>query len=124
MRPLCFAVVGVLNTLIDVAIFTVLVAHAVPPVLANTVSYTSGIATSFTLNGRLTFGLGWRELASMRRFAAFCGTALVSLAAADIVIALLAPSLGPLAAKLVSLGASFAVNYRLGGRYAFAQPAA
>ena len=124
LRPLCFAGVGVLNTLIDVTLFTLLVAHAVHPVLANTVSYSSGIVTSFTLNGRLTFGLRWRELASLRRFAAFCATAMVSLAASNLVVALLAGPIGPVPAKLVSLIASFGLNYSLGGRFAFASDAA
>lgn len=113
-----FALVGVVNTGVDFAIFMLLVyALGVPAWLAQTVSYAGGVANSFWLNRRWTFrasgsGSHWREAL---RFAAVNGA---SFAAATAVLIGLHEGLdwSPAAAKAASIVFSMAVNYA-GSRY-------
>ncbi len=113
-----FALVGVVNTGVDFAIFVLLVyALGVPAWLAQIVSYSGGVANSFWLNRRWTFraagsGSHWQEAL---RFAAVNGA---SFAAATAVLLGLHQGLAwsPAAAKAVSVFFAMIVNY-LGSRY-------
>jgi len=113
-----FALVGIVNTGVDFAIFVLLVyALGVPAWLAQIVSYGGGVANSFWLNRRWTFraagsGSHWQEAL---RFAAVNGA---SFAAATAVLLGLHEGLAwsPLAAKVVSVFFATAVNYA-GSRY-------
>jgi putative flippase GtrA len=59
---LAFAGVSIATTLIDFALFNVLVfGDLVSPVVANTISYGAGIVASYSLNKRLTFAGGGRD---------------------------------------------------------------
>lgn len=115
-RPLSFAAIGALNTALDVALFAALVDRGLPPATANLVSYSSGIGSSYLLNGRITFQLGWRELASARRAATFAAINLVGLAIGTAVVALLAGAIGAVPAKLASLAATFIWNFSMSSR--------
>lgn len=119
-RPLSFAAIGAINTGLDLALFGLLIGSGLSPASSNLVSYSAGIGSSYLLNGRITFGLGWRELASRRRMMAFTAINLVGLAIGTAVVALLAGPIGALAAKLVSLIASFAWNFTMSSRAAMA----
>lgn len=113
-----FALVGVVNTGVDFAIFMLLVyALGVPAWLAQIASYAGGVANSFWLNRRWTFraagsGSHWREA---MRFAAVNGA---SFLAATAVLIGLHQGFGwsPAAAKAASIAFSMAVNYA-GSRY-------
>jgi putative flippase GtrA len=50
-----FGIVGVANTLVDVVVYTVLVAVGLPILVANLISTSAGMALSFTLNRSFTF---------------------------------------------------------------------
>lgn len=109
-----FAGVGVLNTLVDLAVFAALVTLlAVPPLMANVVSYGAGALNSYLMNGRVTFRARGVRLASWRRAARFAavnlGCLLVSLAA----LAALSSFMPVLAAKLGSVIATFTCGYVL-----------
>ena len=115
-----FAAVGVLNTGIDFALFTVLV-HAAgwAPVPANIVSYGTGIANSFVLNKFWTF----RDTTPLARsgvpFARFLVINLSSLALSTGVVALLVPVMPAVWAKVVSIGVVFVWNFTLTRRFVF-----
>lgn len=119
-RPLSFAAIGAVNTGLDLVLFGLLIAAGLTAAGANLVSYSAGIGSSYLLNGRITFGLGWRELASRRRAAAFTAINLIGLAIGTAVVALLAGPIGALPAKLVSLIATFAWNFTMSSRAAMA----
>ncbi|MCW2791853.1 MAG: GtrA family protein [Nocardioides sp.] len=103
-----FAAVGVLNTAIDVAVFTVL--HGQLGItLANLVSTSTGMAFSFTVNGIFVFDgarLGWRQAV---RFVATTGTTMWLLQPVLIHLLLFA---GPApVAKLLATGLTVVVNF-------------
>jgi putative flippase GtrA len=61
-QVLAFAAVSVATTVLDFALFNLLVfGDLLSPVVANTVSYGSGIVASYVLNKRLTFAGGGRD---------------------------------------------------------------
>lgn len=55
-KKIAFLCIGVLNTLVDISIYTALVANGWLPIFfANIISTSAGIACSYTLNRRFTF---------------------------------------------------------------------
>ncbi|MFC3127050.1 GtrA family protein [Pseudoroseomonas globiformis] len=109
-----FAGVGVLNTLIDLAVFTLLLTLAqVPPLAANTVSYAAGALNSYLMNGRVTFRARGVRLASWRRASRFAAVNLACLLVSLASLALLSHLMPVLAAKLGSVLATFAFGFVL-----------
>jgi putative flippase GtrA len=112
-----FALIGLLNTGVDFAVFMALVyALGVPSMWAQAVSYGCGITNSYWWNRKWTFRaegkVNWRELL---RFVVLNG---LSFAAATAVLLGLQHGLGwaPATAKAASILMSLAVNYA-GSRY-------
>ena len=113
MRFLRFAAVGVLNSSVDFAIYIVLtLVLNTAPLLANIISYSCGVATSFVGNRRVTFrgdedpiGAPWL------RFAAFYGANLAGLLIASALVLLLEPWVGPIAAKALSIPPTMIFNF-------------
>lgn len=57
-----FGAVSVATTILDFALFNLMILNSgVPVVVANTLSYSAGIAASYLLNKRFTFGGGGRD---------------------------------------------------------------
>lgn len=57
-----FGAVSIATTILDFALFNLMILNSgVPVVAANTFSYSAGIAASYLLNKRFTFGGGGRE---------------------------------------------------------------
>ncbi|MEK0316891.1 GtrA family protein [Cohnella sp. 56] len=107
-----FAAIGVLNTGIDIAIFALLVyALSWPSLLAQCVSYFLAFLNSYWWNRRWTFGM--RERGSARELLKFGAVNAASFLCATGVLLAAEQGVGltPIAAKLVSVAASLAVNY-------------
>jgi len=119
MRAIKFGVVGIANTALDLALFSALTFGAhLPPLLANVVSYASGIALSFWVNRSWTFrDRTLREPTG--QLAIFVTGNLAGLAISTGVVALLLKYIGPMPAKLVSVGASFLWNFGFSNRVVF-----
>lgn len=107
-----FALVGVLNTGVDFAVFAVLaLALRVPVPGAHALAYGAGVLNSYVWNRFWTFRAAGRpHAAEWWRFAAVQA---VSFGCATAVLLLLAQGGGwhPVAAKAVSIAASLALNY-------------
>ncbi|MGZ4454922.1 MAG: GtrA family protein [Nocardioides sp.] len=99
---------GVLNTLVDLTLFTLLHAR-LGVVAANLVSTSAGMTCSFVLNGRFTFGRTRLTLAQAARFTA--STGLVLWVVQPLLILAAAPTLGILPAKLGANGACVLLTY-------------
>ena len=111
MRALKFGAVGIANTGLDVAIFSLLTLGAgLPAAAANVVSYSAGIGLSFALNRAWTFRDRHPKRAWPQLMLFIVGN-LAALALSTTVVALLAGALGPLLAKAASIIATFAWNY-------------
>ena len=111
MRALKFGAVGIVNTALDVGLFSVLtLAVGIKATAPNVISYSTGKAMSFALNRAWTFRDRNRQR-PWRRLGLFATGNLVGLALSTAVVASLVRAWGPLPAKAVSVGFTFAWNY-------------
>ena len=107
-----FALVGVANTLLDCALFLVLVYLAgLRPAPANIISYSCGVLNSFVLNKHWTFKATRNQGVLHRQLAVFVLVNLVGVGLATVIVWKLADPLGPPLAKAVAVGGTFAWNY-------------
>jgi putative flippase GtrA len=105
-----FAVVGVLNTGVDMAIFFLLTWFGISYVTAQVISYSCGTANSYLLNKFWTFRSSGRSYSEIARFI------IVNLASLGISLACLAllhdrAGIGLVVAKVAATGAALAVNF-------------
>lgn len=106
-----FALVGVANTAIDLAVFAMLIALSASALLANFGAWLVAVGFSYVVNSRWSFdrdpGLG--ERASLLRFMAL--GALISLGASSGAIAALGGLIGVWPAKLLAVAIAAALNF-------------
>jgi putative flippase GtrA len=112
LRPLRFGLVGILNTAIDIAVFTLLLATTtLSPVAANTISYCVGILNSFVCNKYWTFGDIQGQRPARVQLPIFIATNLVGLAVANLALVAASHAMPIAPAKLVSVLSGMAWNY-------------
>ncbi|WP_295809951.1 GtrA family protein [uncultured Nitratireductor sp.] len=106
-----FAVVGVLNTAIDFATFTALVAMSVVPLLANFLGWMVAVIFSFAVNSRWTFERGERFNlhGAFARFAV--SGSVISLGSSTLAVYLLPALTGLFAAKLIGIVIGAILNF-------------
>lgn len=107
-----FAAVGLLNTAIDLVLFALLDAP-LGILAANFVSTSAGMAVSFTVNGRHTFGAQHRTLRQAGLFVASNGATMWVLQPLLIHAAHDVTSMPLIIAKVVALGGSVVANFLL-----------
>lgn len=118
-RPLRFAAVGVVNTAVDIGLFAALTSPAagIAPGLANIASYGTGMLVSFALNRNWTFRAG--DGPKLAQFLRFFAVNMSALLLSTLLVAGLARLMPPVAAKLLSLPATFAWGFFLNRRFVF-----
>ncbi|BCP53933.1 putative membrane protein YngA [Kaistia sp. 32K] len=102
-----FAAVGVVTTLLDIAVFTGLTAAGAPPAPANLVSYSCGIVVSYTLNRSWTFEVGHSPMQALK----FGASTLTGLLISTVLVAALATLMPAPFAKVLSVPVVFCWNY-------------
>lgn len=118
--PALFALVGGVSTVIDVAVFWILLELAqAPALLANAVSYSVGAVNSFLLNKLVTFRHRQTSRSSAQQLAAFVVVRVVCLGVSSLALAVALPFMSSLAAKGVSVVVAFALAYALSSRLVF-----
>ncbi len=117
-----YGVVSGLALALDVAVFLLANRATGMPTLAGVVGYACGIILHYHLSRRYVFGSPGSAKSRHRLFAEFVGSGIVGLAVTAAVIAgatsLL--GLGPLAAKLIAMAASFVGVYAIRRSVVFA----
>lgn len=97
-----FGVVGIANSLIDLAVFTLLVAAGILPLAANVLAWLVAVTFSYAVNSRWSFERG--DGAERRSIAAFFTlNALIALGVSSGAILLLADLVGLLPAKIIGI---------------------
>jgi putative flippase GtrA len=115
-----FAMVGAVNTLVDVGLFAIFFyVLAWPLLLANAGGFTVAVCLSYVLNKTWTFADRSRGRQAIRRGFAFAAVALGGLAIGSLAIWLAAFALSPILAKLASVGATFLWNFTVSRRWVF-----
>lgn len=110
-KAIRFGLVGMLNTLIDVATFALLIALSFPALAANVGAWLVAISASYVMNSRWSFerDLQLREGWSILRFVGL--GALVSLGISSGAILALAPVIGLWPAKILGVAAAAVLNF-------------
>jgi putative flippase GtrA len=107
-----FALVGVLNTAVDFAVFSAAVFAGVNPAPANLIAFAVANPLSYVVNGRVTFRYADGPAAlSLTGYGKFCAAHLVSLAISTGLVVWLSAYAGPFYAKLAAIGVALFINY-------------
>ncbi len=114
MKATSFALVGVVNTVIDLGVF--LVARNVfelSLIPANVLAWLVAVAFSYAMNSFTTFAAESGRKLTWRAYAAFVASGVVGVSASTATLVLLSYVIPELAAKLLAIGVSFLVNFSL-----------
>lgn len=115
-----FAVVGGINTALDIAVFSALVyLFDWDVIVSNTLGFCAGVINSYVLNARWTFKNRRIEAGPLANLGTFFVVSIVGLGISNLTIWLLATNLGPIGAKLIAVVASFAWNFTASRRFVF-----
>lgn len=102
-KALRFGLVGLANSVVDLAVFTVALWAGVPPLLANFVGWGVAVVFSYVVNSRWSFERSAR-IGDLRAAARFIGLgALITLGVSSGAIAALAGVVGVMPAKIIGL---------------------
>ena len=106
-----FGLVGIVSTIIDVAVFAAAVALGTPALAANLLGWLVAVSFSYFANSRWSFerdpGLG--DARSALRFVTL--GALITLGVSSVVIVSLAPMIGVMPAKLAGIALAAVINF-------------
>lgn len=115
-----FAAVGAVTTTLDFVVFTTLHAASLPAPIANTISYSCGIAASYLLNRSWTFAVSGSRLQALK----FVLSTLTGLLISTLLVTLFVRFLPAPVAKLASVPIVFVWNYLMARHWVFAGAAA
>ena len=122
VRGTRFALVGALNTGIDIGVFTLaFYSFGWPLLMANAAGFAIGVGNSYVLNKFWTFGDRSTGREALRRGLAFLATSLIGLALGSLSIWLLAMAMPAILAKIATVGVTFVWNYWASSRFVFRQ---
>ena len=114
MKATSFALVGVVNTVIDLGVFllarNVFELSLVP---ANILSWLVAVSFSYTLNSFTTFAAESGRQLRWRSYATFVASGVVGVTASTTTLVLLSYVIPELVAKLAAIGVSFLVNFSM-----------
>lgn len=123
VRGTRFAIVGALNTGIDIGVFTVaFYGLGWPLLVANTAGFVLGVGNSYVLNKAWTFGDRSTGREAVTRGLMFLATSLIGLALGSLSIWLLAMLMPAILAKIGTVGVTFAWNFWASSRFVFRRP--
>lgn len=118
-----FSAFGLVNSVTDLAVFSVAVLLGVNAAAANGLAFLVANLQSYFLNGKVTFRQsGQSARLSVSGYAKFCSAHLIGLAVSTLVILTLAERVGPFGAKGVAVLASVGFNYAMSAMLVFRTP--
>ncbi len=114
LKAVSFALVGVVNTGIDLSVFWTAARYlGWPLVAANVLAWLVAVTFSYMMNSFTTFGPESGRILRWRDYMAFAASGVAGMVSSTAVLYALAYVVPLLAAKLVSILVSFAVNFLL-----------
>ena len=114
LKAISFALVGLVNTAVDAAIFFLLLAYATSSLaVANVTAWFIANTGSYVMNSFTTFSAETGGRLSMRHYAGFVGSGIVAVTASTITVVLAAKFVPVWAAKAIAILVSFAVNFSI-----------
>jgi putative flippase GtrA len=114
LKAVSFALVGLINTAVDAAIFFLLLAYVTPSLaIANIIAWFVANIGSYVMNSFTTFSAETGGKLSLKHYAGFVGSGLVAVTASTITVVLAAKFMPVWAAKAIAILVSFAVNFTI-----------
>jgi len=114
LKAVSFAMIGVVNTLVDLGVF--LAAYnllGVPLVPANVMAWLVAVSGSYAMNSCITFAAESGGRLAWRPYGAFVASGVAGVITNTVTLVVLSYWMPVLAAKLIAILASFAVNFSL-----------
>jgi len=114
LKAISFAIVGLINTVVDFSIFWVTVTHLHWPLVpANVLAWFVAVTFSYVMNSFTTFAPESGRTLRWRDYAAFVASGVAGMIASTTTLFALSYFLPLLIAKAISILVSFAVNFSL-----------
>ena len=114
LKAASFAVVGLINTAVDAAIFFLLLGFVTSSlVIANVVAWAVANTGSYVMNSLTTFSAETDGKLRLKHYAGFVGSGLVAVSASTVAVVIAAKFMPVWAAKAIAILVSFAVNFTI-----------
>ena len=114
LKAVSFALVGLINTAVDAAVFFLLLAYVTPSlVIANVAAWFVANTGSYVMNSLTTFSAETDGKLRLKHYAGFVGSGLVAVTASTITVVIAAKFMPVWAAKAIAILVSFAVNFTI-----------
>ncbi len=114
LKAISFALVGLINTAVDAAIFFFMYGVVTPSlIIANVTAWFVANTGSYVMNSVTTFSAETGGRLSLKHYAGFVGSGLVAVTASTITIVIAAKFMPVWAAKAIAILVSFAVNFTI-----------
>jgi len=114
LKAISFGLVGVVNTCIDFSVFWTAATYLDwPLVAANVLAWLVAVSFSYAMNSFVTFGPESGRVLRWRDYATFAASGVAGMVSSTATLFALSYVMPVLAAKLISIAVSFAVNFSL-----------
>src|SRR5437588_466569 len=114
LKAVSFALVGLVNTAVDAAIFFLLLGYVTSSlVIANVTAWFVANTGSYVMNSLTTFSAETGGRLRAKDYAGFVGSGLVAVTASTITVVIAAKFMPVWAAKAIAILVSFAVNFSI-----------
>jgi putative flippase GtrA len=114
LKAVSFALVGLINTAVDAAIFFLLLAYVTPSlVIANVTAWFIANTGSYVMNSFTTFSAETGGKLSFKHYAGFVGSGIVAVTASTITVVIAAKFMPVWVAKAIAILVSFVVNFTI-----------
>ena len=114
LKALLFAMVGMINTAVDAAIFFFMLGFVTTSlIVANVTAWLIAVTGSYVMNSLTTFSAETGGQLRLKDYAAFVGSGLVAVTATTLTVVAAAQFVPVWAAKALAIAVSFAVNFSI-----------
>src|SRR5437763_5063449 len=114
LKAVSFALVGLVNTAVDAAVFFPMLAYVTPSlVVANVTAWFIANTGSYVMNSFTTFSAETGGRLRLKHYAGFVGSGIVAVTASTITVVIAAKFMPVWAAKGIAILVSFAVNFSM-----------
>jgi putative flippase GtrA len=121
LKAMSFALIGVINSLIDFAVFLLALKYVTAPlpgerldlIAANVLAWMIAVSGSYVMNSYVTFAAESGRRLRWKSFFAFAGAGILGVVANTATLVIAAEFLPVVAAKIAAIGVAFLVNFSM-----------
>ena len=121
LKAMSFALIGVVNSLIDFAVFLFALKYVTAPlpgerldlIAANVLAWMVAVSGSYVMNSYVTFAAESGRKLRWKSFLAFAGAGILGVIANTVTLVIAAEFMPVVAAKIVAIGVAFLVNFSM-----------